>query len=389
MKQDKPKRRRGRGTGSVFLRKEEGYRGDNWNVRYTDINGRRHRKSGFRSREAAQQALNELLASAGKAETSPTAPAPVITVARLFRLIEYDREINKSEDSLKEVRRRWHLHLEPVFAQLPADKLTTEHVEVYTRGRKAQGAKNATINRELATLKRMYNLAYEQTPPRVQKVPVIPMLSEAGNTRTGFLEDAVYEEMAKATARLGLWLRTMFEIGVTFGWRRSEVLNLKVEQVDLEQHTIRLHTSKNGRPRQGEIVPGSKVEALLGEAVARKKADDYVLTRVDEKGHHHPVRDFRDGWKTAVKAAGVPHLTFHDLRRTAVRNLVRAGVPEKVAMEVSGHRTRAVFERYNIVDQKDVRQAMARLEEDRRKKLRPWSGPSEVDEPLPAALKVN
>ena len=72
---------------------------------------------------------------------------------------------------------------------------------------------------------------------------------------------------------------------------------------------------------------------------------------------------FRRIWTKVCRAAGVPDLLFHDLRRSGIRNMLRHGIPEKVAMTISGHRTRSVFERYNIIDQADLREAVARIEE--------------------------
>ncbi|HZL29340.1 MAG TPA: tyrosine-type recombinase/integrase [Acidobacteriaceae bacterium] len=83
-----------------------------------------------------------------------------------------------------------------------------------------------------------------------------------------------------------------------------------------------------------------------------------ALTRPDGK----PVRDFRETWANACRSAGVPGLLFHDLRRTAARNLRRAGIAEGVIMKIGGWRTRSVFERYAIVSQTDIADALKELE---------------------------
>jgi integrase len=76
-----------------------------------------------------------------------------------------------------------------------------------------------------------------------------------------------------------------------------------------------------------------------------------------------PVRDFRGAWDALVKAAGVPELLFHDLRRSAVRNMVRRGVPQKTVRQISGHKTDSVFSRYNIVSEADIADAARKIEE--------------------------
>ena len=88
-----------------------------------------------------------------------------------------------------------------------------------------------------------------------------------------------------------------------------------------------------------------------------KQPDDFLFTRNGE-----PVRDFRGAWDALVKAAGVPGLLFHDLRRSAVRNMIRRGVPQKTAWEISGHKTDAVFSRYNIVSEGDLADAAKKIE---------------------------
>jgi integrase len=95
-----------------------------------------------------------------------------------------------------------------------------------------------------------------------------------------------------------------------------------------------------------------------------------------------PIRPFYDAWREAVVRAGPPRLLLHDCRRTAVRNLIRAGVPDKVARTISGHKTRSDFDRYNIVDERDLRDATLKLEQYLAHATGPvWAqnGPSEGD----------
>jgi integrase len=207
---------------------------------------------------------------------------------------------------------------------------------------------------ELAALKRMFTIGARAR--KVYSMPSFPHLEER-NVRKGFIEDGQYQTLAKACSAEGLWLRAMFEVGYNFGWRVSELLTMRVRQIDLASRAIRLEVgeTKNDEGREVEMTP--LVYALVQQCVTGKQGEDFVFTRESGK----PVRDFRGSWEKVCKGAGVPELLFHDLRRTAVRNMVRRGIPERVAMTISGHKTRSIFDRYNIVSKSDLHEAAKKL----------------------------
>jgi integrase len=244
-------------------------------------------------------------------------------------------------------------------------------VKAYVARRLEQGAANATINRELAALKRMYTLGIQAE--KIQRKPYIPMLEEH-NVRQGFFERGDFIAFRDA---LPDYLKPFVTFAYFTGWRRGEIIGLKWNQVDLAAKSVRIEgdSTKNKRARTVAL-HGELLDAIQGQWEKRKVAAipgqsptllcPYVFHR-DGK----PLDDFRDAWEKAAVAAGVGQiLTFeengkkkyvgkilHDFRRTAVRNMTRAGVPERVAMMVSGHKTRSVFDRYDIVSDDDLREA--------------------------------
>jgi integrase len=255
---------------------------------------------------------------------------------------------------------RWKVHLRAHFADVAAAELTSEHLSAYIVGRQRAGAKGGTINRELSLLKKMLRLGQRTEPPKVVTIPHFEKLAES-SARQGFLGDGIYDKLASQCGREGIWLRGLFTLACTFGWRKGECMNLLVGQLDFQSRTVRLNPGET-KNNDGRVVKmTAEVQAILAACIIGKDADDHVFTR--ENGRR--VRDFRKSWASACARAGVPSLLFHDLRRTGARNLRRLGVGESVIMRIGGWRTRSVFERYNIVDESDLADAARRLDDKR------------------------
>jgi integrase len=259
--------------------------------------------------------------------------------------------------SLVWAKRRIERHLMPSFGGIRVVDVTTDHVRAYTTQRQQQGASNGSINRELAVLKRMFNLAAAMTPPKVVRVPYVPMLKER-NVRKGFFEHSEYLALR---CELPEYLKSILTFGYHTGARQGEILSLKWPQVDLQARTVNLEpgTTKNDQPRTIPLSRGL-LEILRTQKAIRDRRFpecEYVFSRAGRR-----IGNFYVAWKSACGRAGVAGRLFHDLRRTAVRNMVRAGVPERVAMAISGHKTRSVFDRYNIVAERDLHEAASRLE---------------------------
>jgi len=196
-------------------------------------------------------------------------------------------------------------------------------------------------------------LGYESQPRKVARPLRFHRLAES-KPRQGFIEQKSYDAMARNCS--DLFMRSMLCLGYSFGFRKAELLTLKVSDVDLIAGTIRLRDSKNGEPRKVALTADAK--NLRAACVTGKNPEDSVFTR--KCGNS--VKDFRVTWDKLTLAAGVPGLLFHDLRRSAVRNMVRAGIPEVVCMKVSGHKTRNVFDRYNITSERDLADAAKKIE---------------------------
>lgn len=159
----------------------------------------------------------------------------------------------------------------------------------------------------------------------------------------------------RANVRL-LWL----VVGYHSGARKGELRKVRWEQVDFEGALIRLTvTQTKGKKARTLPIYGDMERWLKLQRETCPNGCPWVF----HGRLNRPVDSHMNGWPEACQRAGLDGLLFHDLRRSAVRNMTRAGIPDTIAMAISGHKTRAVFDRYNIISEADVQDAAGKLEQ--------------------------
>jgi integrase len=269
-------------------------------------------------------------------------------------------------------------HLKDTFAAVPVTSVSTDLINQYIAARQVKGIKNGTVNREVTILQAMFRLGARSTgangKPVVDRLPAFPSKLKEGSPKTGFVKDKEYLTlMSHAKAP---WMSAFIECAFSFGFRKSELLNLCCSQVDLLERRITLYETKNGRSRV--VMMTGKVFERLRVMLRGKKDQDHVFTRPDGTA----VVDFRDDWYSLCVASGlgkyVPAkrangedyekyvgLTPHDFRRSAVKAMKKRHIPDRVVMEIGGWRTRAVFDRYFPVDEEELADAAKRIENGR------------------------
>jgi integrase len=283
---------------------------------------------------------------------------PAVSVSELLNDVVADYR-DKGRATLQDLTIVVRKHLEPAFAGVTADRLSTPEINAYVRRRLKEGVENSTVNRELSALKRAFRLGYAHFPPKVDRIPHIELLPE-DNVRTGFLQPDQYERLK---LELPPYFRTLFVVAYHVGSRKGELLGLLWPQVELDTDpptiTLWSGTTKN---RKGRTLPvyGDIIDELQEQSRVHRESFPNCAFVFHHEGK--PLLEFYKTWRSACKRAGVEGLLFHDLRRSAVRNLTRAGVPRPQAMAITGHRTESVYARYDIVDFQDLKDAAAKME---------------------------
>jgi integrase len=262
-------------------------------------------------------------------------------------------------------------HLEAAFGGQRALTITADRLTTYLGDRLEAGAAPMTAKNELNALRRGFTLA--KRAGKVAAIPTFPQL-DADRVRTGFFEDG---DVAAVRAELSEDLQPVLDFGWLTGWRKGEITTLRWSQVDFKAGVVRLEvgSTKNNQGREFPFGAFPPLRALLERQRDRTRAAERRLGQIIPHVFHRdgkPVRDFFTAWASAcVRAARdakgaivrpqVVGRLFHDLRRSAVRRLEKAGVPRSVAMKLTGHKTESVYTRYAIVASQDLRDGVAKL----------------------------
>jgi integrase len=345
-------------------------RGKTWWIAYC-WRGKEYRESSHSpKRQAASDLLKKRLGEIGRGQLiGPTAEK--ITFEDLasdfladFRL-KGNRSVEWAEDRLAALR--------AFFGASRAVDINSTRLRTFAESRLEEGMSPATVNRDLAVLRRMFSVAIKGG--RLQSRPHFPMLQEA-EPRQDFFEAP---EFAAVRAKLPEYAQPVMDFAYLTGWRKSEILGLEWSSVDRAAGAIRLPASQSKNKHGRVLALSAPLKALIerrwqARTVTQKDGTTVLAELVFHRGGKR-IAGFRKSWASACIAAGfyrvvrnadgterkAPAKLFHGLRRTAVRNLVRAGVPERVAMGVTGHLTRSVFDRYNVTSEADLRKATAQL----------------------------
>jgi integrase len=361
------------GVGRVFQHPRSPFWFASW---YVNGNERR-RSTGVRyklgdpvtGKRNAERALERLKK---EAEENEDAGASGITYMQLRQLLIDDYE-NRKLRSLASLEGAPLKSLDRHFGKMTVDEITTDEVKAYLKKRKAQGRADATCNNEMAALRRMLKLGIEEGVGGIKlnasQLPVIK-ISNPENARQGFVEP---EEFAKIAAALPEHIKPLAMFLYGSSWRSGEAKSLRWTDVDFIEGMVRLDGTRT-KNKSGRVFPfaaiGIAKDALELAHKRRKKAlelarqpldgDAWPFVFSDHLGR--PLGDFRKTWRAACKKAELKKpVLVHDLRRSAVRNMVAAGLGEADAMAISGHKTREVFQRYNIQTLENLKSSSAKI----------------------------
>ncbi len=348
------RKRRG-DTGCCFRRKDSPF----WRIKYFIDGQAITENTKTRDKAAARDLLHIRLAD--KAKGLPVARHHA-TVESLLATYRHEHAKTHVAVAIVAPLARLTQHL----GTMPAAKVTADTLRAYQTARTADGLAGGTVNRDLALLHRAYVIAAREGT--IPFVPPFPSRMPEANPRAGFFED---RDFTALLAQLPASLVPVARVARETGWRSSELVGadrkgrekapMTWDQVDFLRDEVRLWTGTDKNKRGRVVAMTRALRSILVEQKAKADAlgTPYVFFRDDGRAI---LTSYFAAWRAATAAAGCPGRLLHDLRRTAARRFIAAGLPEQEAMAITGHRTRLVFDRYNIRNEETMRRAARTLD---------------------------
>lgn len=316
--------------------------------------------SGSTKQADAERLLKRRIQDHGKGRVIDPKAEERLRTEDLFEAVVTDYKANgkRSLDTLED-------RLVPLRAAFGLDRaidVDEARIEKYKAERlvsKARGGKlvaPATVNRELAALRRAFRLGLKHR--RISRAPDIEMLAEAA-PREGFVEPNRFEGLV---SHLPAYLQDFARFDYIVGWRKGALKALRWPDVDRENGRLYLRRASSKNKKPYVIVLTGELATIIerrwaARSVARLDGTVFLSEFVFHRDGR-PIGDFRKAWATARERAGLPGLLFHDFRRSAARNLRRAGVAPDVAMKITGHETDSMWRRYSVVKEDDIEAAL-------------------------------
>jgi len=323
-----------------------------WYIRYRDPSGRDVKKKvPARTKREAEYYLAKTLK---EIEDGEYAKKHMQSKTTLFEILDDFLEYSKAHKrSWKRDMNSIH-HLKKFFGNVTLNMITPSSIEKYIAwrkksiDRKGKHPAPATINRELACLKTAFNRAIRDGKAIENPVQKVKFLPE-NNVRDRVLSEDEFERLLEASAE---HLKPILICAYETGMRLGEILSLRWEQVDLEKGFINLQAgqTKTGEGRKVPISP-----RLCEVLSSLSRAGKYVFTYQGEM-----VKSIKRSFKRACHHAGIRDFHFHDFRHTFVTRMRRKGVPDRVIMNITGHKTLVMLNRYDRIDEQDLLQAVSR-----------------------------
>jgi len=322
---------------------------NNWYIDYY-VKGRRKRKKIGPSKKLALQVLNDVRLKIAKGEYLGIYEDKKIPFDEYVKqYLDYSKA-NKAQSTYSRQDRICTARLKSAFKDKYIYEISPLMIEKY-KAKRLETVSPASVNRELACLKHMYTKAIEWGYVRENPAKAVRLLKEAPG-RLRYLNPDDVEKLINACSD---HLRPMVITALNTGMRKSEILNLRWQEIDLVNRKITVINAKNNESR---VIPINQTlyQELLG--LSKRAKGEYVFP--DRNGH--PFKEVKTAFSSTLKRAGIEDFRFHDLRHTFGSHLIMQGVDIRTVQQVMGHKEIRMTMRYSHLSPEYVQEAMERLD---------------------------